>query len=47
MYLSVKKEEKEQVVAMTRRYLDASDPAKCNAIFSEAGEKWGHLIFIP
>ncbi|MBB5033214.1 hypothetical protein HNQ65_002797 [Prosthecobacter vanneervenii] len=47
MYLSVGKEDKERVIASARRYLDASDPGLCNAIFAEAYNEWGRLIYSP
>jgi hypothetical protein len=40
-------QEKEQVLATTRRYFEASDPDMRNAISAEAHKKWGHLSQAP
>lgn len=40
-YQRAEEQEKDQVIATTRRYLKASDPMRRSEIFAEAHEKWG------
>ncbi len=43
-YQMAGEQEKERVIATTRRYFEASDPDMRNAISAEAHKKWGQLI---
>ena len=46
-YLAADEQEKEQVIALARRYFDTNDRTTRAAISAEAWEKWGRSITSP